>query len=379
MGRPRACSIRFDAGMASAAARYQGNWSDYASCREVGIDFRTLAAVWKANIPAIVWMCSPLWIAPIILGLDGKTPEWGPIALFVIAVTAIMAIAEFANTYTDRDEDWLYFPSSPLVTGELDAGTARKAFILQNMLAGALLIALVLVTHSYSLMMVLIAGWLVGLAYSLPPARLKATVASPFLTALGLALLPIAAWLVVAPLNDFIIAFGAFFFVYSFGFGVTQKFRKTFHALNSGEIQIQQGSSVYNLRTVDLGLKVRTAMASEAIASLGAFTLVPVFWHLGIFDAKLSIGLLVLPLAFTVLSIGLRIQDPVENGQKCVLFMTMAWALIGLLLFAVALTSLIDWGFVVLVCIVFLVGSVGLLRTMHPFGRKSFTAPWREL
>jgi hypothetical protein len=61
------------------------------------------------------------------------------------------------------------------------------------------------------------------------------------------------------------------------------------------------------------------------------------------------------------------------------MFMTMSWALIILCFFAVALSTLIPWGFAILTCIVFLIVFAMLLRTVHPFGMKAFSAPWQEL
>lgn len=350
-------------------------------CREARISIQTLMAVWKANNPPVVWMCSPLWVGPIILGLDGAAPEWGPIAIFALTVTSIVAMTEFANSYSDREEDRIYFPSNPLVTAELEAGTAKKALVLQNVLTGLLLIALLLVTFNYYLIVAIAAGWFVGLSYSIPPFRFKETVAAPVLYALGVALLPIAAWLIVAPLNGFIIAFTSFFALHSFGYGITYKFRKTFHALNAGLIQIGQDGSVYNLSSVGLRLKVKTAMALEAISSLGSFALVPIFWYTGVFDAALSIGLLTLPFGSTVLTIVLRMKDPVGNGPKCIVAMTMAWLFIILSFFAVALTGVLQWhwGYAILACIAFPIGSVMLLRTVHPFEFKALAAPWEEI
>lgn len=347
------------------------------------MNVRTLIGLWKANVPPWVWICFPLWIGPIIIGLDGRTPEWVPIALFLATVTVIMSIAEFSNTYADRDEDWLYGPTNPLVTGELDVRTTRNVFILQNILAGLLLVALLAVIPNYALAITMIVGWFAGIAYSLPPFRLKETVAAPFLFALGLALLPIVAWLSVEPSltaqNGFILAFAALLFLHSFGFEITLKFRKTYHAVNHGLIQVEPGGSIYNVNTVGLRLNVRTAMVVEAITTLAAFALVPVFWYLGIFDMALSIALLALPLPLTVLVIGLRMKDPVNNSPKCMLFMGMAWVFIVLALFAVALTSLIHWGFVILACFVFVAGFIAMLRAIHPFGAKAVATPWREI
>jgi len=347
------------------------------------MNIRTLKALWKANIPPMVWLCPPLLIGAIILGLDGGAPEWAPIALLLVTITLLMAILEFANVYTDRDEDRLYFPNNPIVTGELDAGKARKALILENIVAGVFLVALLLVTLNYSLIIVVIGCWFVNLAYSVPPLRLKETVADPFNHGFLYALPTIAAWLVVEPSltagNGFIIAFASLLFLFSFGYGISVKFRKTFHALNSGLIQVEQGGSVYDVRTVGLGLKVKTAMVLEAVTILGAFVLVPIFWHLGIFDAALSIGLLAAAFPTAVFAIAMRVKDPVKNAPKCLVFTIMAGVDIGLVLFGVAVTSYIHWGFAVLACIVYLIVFIPLFRTIEPFGRMSVTTPWREI
>ena len=343
-----------------------------------------MIALWKANVPPMVWLCPPFVIGAIILGLDGGTPEWGPIALLLVTITLLMAILEFANVYADRDEDRLYFPNNPIVTGELDAGKARKALILENIVAGIFLVALLLITLNYTLIIVMIGSWFVNLAYSLPPLRLKETVADPFNHGLLYALPTMAAWLVVEPSltakDGFIIAFASLLFLFSFGYGITVKFRKTFHALNSGLIRVDEGGSVYDVRTVGLGLKVKAAMALEAVTTLGAFSvLVPIFWHLGIFDATLSIGLLAVAFPTAVFAIAVRVKDPVENSPKCLVFMIMAAVDIGLVLFGVAVTSYIHWGFAVLACIVYLLVFIPLFRTVEPYGRMPVTAPWREI
>lgn len=340
---------------------------------------QTLIGLWKANVPPFVWLWSPLWIGAIILGLDGAAPEWGSLGLFLVTMIVAIAIAQYANTYADREEDWLYIPTNPLVTGELAAKTARNVFILQNILAGLLLLALLLITGNYSLIIAMIAGWFVGLVYSLPPLRLKETVLGPITHALGMALLPIVGWLLVASLNRFIIAFALFLFIHGLGFEITNKFRKTSHALSQGYIQYNQQDNLYNISTVGLKLKVKTAMIIEAITTLGAFLLVPIFWHMGIFDAPLSIGLLTLPFVFTVLVIVLRLKAPIANGSKCMLFMTMAWIFIALILLGVALSSLFHWGFTILICAAFIIVLLFLVRTIYPFGRRAFTAPWLEI
>jgi len=340
---------------------------------------KTLIAIWKANMPPLVWGCSPIWIGAIILALNGGTPKWDAIGLFAATVALIGALWEFTNSYVDREEDIIYFRSNPFVTGELAAPTAKVALIIESLTTAALLLALLLITLNYALFATLVMGWFVGVAYSLPPFTSKKSIVAPFSLALGCTLLPISGWLVIAPLDNFIIAFASFFFIHSFGYGITHKFRKTFHALSHGIIRPEQGNNTYDTKTIDIGLRLKTSLTLEAAFSLGAFVLVPIFWHLDIFDAPLSIGLLTLPLVCTAASLTIRVKDPVKNAQMGVMLMTIAWALIILLLFATALASLIHWGYVVLACIVFLFAFAVLLRTVHPFTCKAITSPWQEL
>lgn len=339
--------------------------------REVEMTRRSLIGIFRANTPHHLWNLFPMYIGAMVFGLDGNAPEWGPIILFLATVTVLVGVAAFSNTYADRDEDQIFVPSSPLLTGELDMVTARRAFILQNIIGGLLLVALLVVTVEYPLIIAMAVGWAVGLTYSLPPFRFKETVACPFFFALGLALLPIVAWLSVAPLDDFIIAFAAFWFVACLTFAISlTKLRKTFDALTGGHIQADEGKSVWDLRTSGLGLRLGTAAAIEAIAGLGAFVLVPIFWHLGIFDMALSIALLTLPLAFMILTVVLRMKDPVGNSRKCEQFAGMSYNFIILSFFAVALTSVLQWhwGLAILPSIIFLIGFILLLRYVHPFG-----------
>ena len=332
---------------------------------------RTLAGLWKANCPQWVWIISPLWFGSTILALRGEAHDWVAIAIFLVTVTVGMGIAEFAGTYSDRDEDRLYGPTNPLATGELDAGTARKAFILQNVVAGSLGFALMLVTLNFPLTIAMIVGWLVGLSYSLPPFRFKETVAGPFLHGLGIALLPIFAWLVVAPLDSFVVAFSAFLLVNSFGFGITMKFRKTLLAYSAGLSKAGQGGTINSASTVGFKLSVRTATALEAIGTLGAYVLVPIFWYLGIFDSALSIVLLCLPFPLSVAGLLLRIRDPERNGERSVWLLGTAWILIIISLLAVAVASLVHWSFAVLICAIFVLVFSSLVRFVHPWGCKA--------
>jgi len=334
------------------------------------MNLRSLIGIFKANLPQWVWWCFALWIGGVVFALDGRAPEWGPLILFFVTVIALLGIAEFANTYADRGEDPMFVPSSPLITGELDAGTAKKAFILQNILAGLLLIALLVLTLNYWLVIALAIGWAVGLTYSLPPFRFKETVSAPFFWAIGIVLLPIVGWLSVEPsLNVFIIAFAGFFFVHNLGMEITlTKFRKTFDALMGGHIQLEEGQSIWDLKTIGLGLRVKTAVAIEAIMGLGAFILVPIFWYLGIFDMALSIALLTLPLVFTTLTVVFRIMNPVKNTRKCEQFGGMNYLFIPLLFMAIALTGILHWGFIILACIAYMLVFLLLFRVVHPFG-----------
>jgi len=325
-----------------------------------------------------VWIGSPAWIGAVILGLDGKAPEWVGLALFIVTVLTIQSIAEFVNSYTDRDEDRIYGPTNTIVTRELDAGIAKKILVLQNIVAALLIAALAVVTLNYALISVMIIGWFFGLAYSVSPFRLKETVNGPLAHAIAFALLPVAGWLIVEPSllakNGFILAFASFLFLHSYGLGITLKFRKTLLALDSGLVSTKQDSDLYNLSTVGFRLKFKTAMYLEAIAALGSFILVPIFWYLGVFDAALSIALLALPLPLTALAMILRTKDLVKNSSIYKVSMTLSWILIVLTLFGYGLASLIPWGFAALVCVISLVGFPLLVRVVHPWGAKSLNA-----
>jgi 4-hydroxybenzoate polyprenyltransferase len=325
-----------------------------------------------------VWIGSPAWIGAVILGLDGKAPEWVGLALFIVTILTIQSIAEFVNSYTDRDEDRIYGPTNTIVTHELDAGIAKKILVLQNIVAALLIAALAVVTRNYALISVMIIGWFFGLAYSVSPFRLKETVNGPLAHAIAFALLPVAGWLIVEPSllakNGFILAFASLLFLHSYGLGITLKFRKTLLALDSGLVSTKQDSDLYNLSTVGFRLKLKTAMYLEAIAALGSFILVPIFWYLGIFDAAFSIALLALPLPLTALAMILRTKDPVKNSSIYKVFMTLSWILIVVTLFGYGLASLVPWGFAALVCVISLVGFPLLVRAVHPWGAKSLNA-----
>lgn len=289
----------------------------------------------------------------------------------------IQSSAEFANSYTDRDEDRIYGPTNTLVTGELDIGMAKKVLILQNIVSALLVIALLVITTNFALIVTMIVGWFFGLAYSVRPFRFKETINGPLCHAIAFALLPVAGWLVVGSSltaqSGFIIAFAALFFLHSFGLGITLKFRKTLLALDSGLIQVGQGGSIHNVGTVGFKLKVKAAMYLEELTSIGAFILVPIFWHLGVFDAPLSIGLLALPLPLTALAMILRMKDPIKNSSKYKVLMTLSWIFIVVIFLGVGLASILNPGLAILACAVSLAGFPLLVRIVHPWGAKSLS------
>ena len=342
---------------------------------------QTLIALWKANVPHWVWLGSPAWVGAVLLALDGKSPEWGTLVVFILTVLTIQASAEFANSYTDREEDELYGPTNTLVTGELDTAIARRVLLVQNIIAVCLLIALSILTLNYALIIVVLLGWFFAVAYSIPPFRLKETIHAPFSHAIAFALLPVAGWLVIQPSltasNGFILAFAAILFLHSYALGITLKFRKTLLALNSGIIQITpQGERLSNINTVGFNLKFSTAMSLEEITGVGAFVLVPVFWSLGIIDSAVSIALLSLPMPLTVLAMILRRINPINNSSSYKVLMTLSWGLIVVILLGAGMATFVHWGFAALACIIALAGFPLLVRIVHPWGSKSLNSSY---
>ena len=344
------------------------------------MSIRTLVALWKANVPHWVWLGCPAWVGAVLLGLDGGAPEWVPLAVFILTVAIIQGAAEFANSYTDREEDRLYGPTNTLVTGELSAETARRAIIAQNVIAAALLIALVVLTRNYTLTLVMLTGWFFGLAYSVPPFRLKETVHAPFSHAIAFALLPVAGWLIagssLTASNGFILAFAGILLLHSYGLGITLKFRKTLLALDSGQLKVARGGSIYDLNTVGFNLRFGTAMGLEEITSLGAFIPIPIFWSLGIMDTALSVALLAAPMPLTALAMILRRLDPVRNSSKYKVLMTLAWGLIVVTLLGAGIASFVHWSLAIPICISVLVVFPLLVRIVHPWGCKSLDASY---
>jgi hypothetical protein len=289
-------------------------------------------------------------------------------------------VAEFANSYTDREEDRLYGPTNTLVTGELNAGTARRVLLAQNLAAAGLLTALLVLTQNYALVAVMMLGWFFGMAYSIPPLRLKETIHAPFSHAIAFALLPIAGWLIVQPSltasNGFVLAFAGILFLHSYGLGITLKFRKTLLALDSGLIQLAPQGGLRGLNTVGFKLRFSAAMTLEEITSLGAFILVPVFWSLGIMDASISIALLALPMPLTALAMILRRVDTVRYSSKYKVLMTLSWGLIVVILLGAGAATYMHWALAALVCVAVLAGFPLIVRLVHPWGSKSLSASY---
>jgi hypothetical protein len=340
-----------------------------------------MIALWKASVPHWVWLGSAAWVGAVLLGLDGKAPEWLPLILFVFTVLTIQSVAEFANSYTDREEDQLYGPTNTLVTGELNASAAKRALITQNIVAALLLVSLLAITLNYALFIVILLGWFFGLAYSIPPLRLKETIHAPFSHAIAFALLPVAGWLIIQPSitasNGVILAFAAVLFLHSYGLGITLKFRKTLLAIDSGLIQFApQRGSLHNLNTVGFNMRFGIAMGLEEITSLGAFILIPVFWSLNIMNANLSIALLALPMPLTLLALILRRLEPVGNSSKYKVLMTLSWGLIVVILLGTGLTTFMHWIPAALICIAALTGFPLLVKIVHPWGCKSLNASY---
>jgi len=331
---------------------------------------RTLVGIFKANLPQYLWIALPLYIGGIIFALEGGSPDWGPIIIFFITVTLLYGIAEFANTYADRYEDPIFVPSSPLLTGELSVKTARTAFILQNIIGVLLLIILLAITSNYALFVAVAAGWIVGLVHSMPPFRFKETVLCPFTYALGLAISALCGFLAVKPeLSTFALAFGGLMFVECLSFAISAtKLRKTFDAFKAGQIKLPEGQSIWNLQTSGLGMKVKTAVALEIIIGLASFALVPIFWRLGYFDWKISIALLSVPFVLMLLIVVLRLKDPLKHTKIVEQFSGMIYTFIILSLFGVALSTLIHWGYVILICVCIIVLFNLLYKYVHPFG-----------
>lgn len=273
--------------------------------------------VFRANYLHWVTPLVLLWLGLIFWGLGGfpAASQWGTIIFALLAAAFIICITEFADIYSDRFEDRVYRPTNPLVSGDLKIGTARKIFIAENIIGVPLLGSLLGVTGNYPLVLALVAGWIGGLIYALPPFRLKGRkIIGPFEFGLCCALIPLVGCLVVEGLApSFIAAFTLFTFVGGSGVGITTKLRRTSEALNSGLIT---GSNIFNLETIDFGLKVRNAMILEAILVAGAIILIPVFGLLGMFDQMLVIFLVSFILPPVLIGFALRFKEPIKNLKK---------------------------------------------------------------
>jgi len=253
-----------------------------------------------------------LWLGLIFWGLGTTNPGgWGTIVYSLLVAAFIISVTQFAEIYSDRIEDRVHRPSNPLVSGELKIRTAKRILIVENVIVVLLLASLFWVTNNYTLILALLAGWIAGLIYSQPPFRLKERkIIGPFEFGLCCAIIPLVGWLVVMPLDTFIAAFALLFFVGGSGVGITTKLRRTAEAFNCGLIS---GSSVFNLKTIDFGLKVKNAMILEAILVVGAICLIPVFGFLGVFEQVLVIFLVSFVLPIVLVGFALRVKDPIRN------------------------------------------------------------------
>lgn len=278
-----------------------------------------------------------LWLGLIFWGLGTTNPgEWGTIVYSLLVAAFIICITQFAEIYSDRIEDRVHRPSNPLVSGELKIRTAKRILIAENVIGVLLLASLLWVTKNYPLILALLAGWIAGLLYSQPPFRLKGRrIIGPFELGLCCAFIPLVGWLVVKPLDTFIAAFALFLFVGGSGVGITTKLRRTAEAFNSGLIS---GSNVFNLKTIDFGLKVKNAMILEAILVVGAICLIPVFGFLGIFDQILVIFQVSFVLPLVLVGFALRVKDPISNLKNA----QRSFLLIGASLAAISVATFIS-------------------------------------
>lgn len=342
-----------------------------------------LAGLFKANLPHWVVTCYPLWFGAIFFAL-GRFPtpaEWQITILFLATVTVILGIAEFANTYADREEDGIFVPSNPIITGELSVETAKKAFIAQNIAAGILLTTLYILTYNLQCTLAVLLGWIIGLTYSLPPFRFKERTIAPFPYALGLSLVPVVAWLLFKPLNLFILAFMLFFFTHTLAFGITTKLRKTAELLKHNPTS---QPNPHNISSVGFKVKVKISALLEIIISIIAIILVALFWYHGIFNLTLTIGLLTFPLLFTILFIIYRIKsiktvkDFIKNQPTCSMTMGMIYLFSIFAFLTASLINLIHWALAILPNIIVLLLFAALLKYTHPYGAAYKPIPAKE-
>ncbi|MBE0481853.1 MAG: UbiA family prenyltransferase [Dehalococcoidia bacterium] len=332
---------------------------------------RTLLGIWKANHPQWIWACLPFWAGSLLFASGGVSPDRGILALFIAAVVTLQATAEFANTYVDRYEDRVHFPANPLVPGELGPAAARKALLLECSAAGLLLLALLLVSLNYYLVLAMLAAWAIGMAYSLPPLRLKKTAAGPLSFALSTAAIPIAASLVFGMPGMFMIAFALFLLIGTMGANLsTGQIRKTLESLVRSKKAPDRDVNIYELSTHKLGISIRTAVALEILAGLAALILVAGFWYAGVFDRALTIALFSSTLPFLAMTAVCRLRNPLKNFQRCVEFAGISALLIMLSYFSLSLTGVLQWHWYLaaLASAAFLAGFFLLLKHVHPYG-----------
>jgi len=284
-----------------------------------------------------------LWLGLIFWGLGTTAPSgWGTIVYSLLVAIFIICITNFADMYSDRFEDRTHRQSNPMATGEFKIGTAKRIFIAENIIGVLLVVSLFWVTRNYPLILALVAGWVGGLIYSLPPFRLKARrIIGPLEFGLCCAIIPLVGWLVVKPVDTFIAAFALIFFVGGSGIGITTKLRRTAEDFSFGLIS---GSNVFNLKTTDFGLRVKTAVILEAILVLGAICLIPVFGFLGTFNQVLVIFLVSFVLPLVLAGFALRGKDPISNLKKAQISFILICATLPAISVATFISSIVHIG-----------------------------------
>jgi len=305
-----------------------------------------VALIFKANFFHWVFFLLFLWLGLIFLGL-GRFPhpdEWGIIVYSIFVATFTVCITEFADIYADRFDDKIFRPANPLASGEISHQTGKKIFILENILGIVLLVSLYILTKNLPLILALTLGWISGLAYSLPPLKLKERkIIGPVEFGFCCSLLPLVGWLIVKPLTSFILAYMLILFIGGIGVGIATKLRRTSEALNYGLFANNPETNPLNLKVLGFSLKVKTAIILEAIFTIGAVILIPVFYILKIFNPTLTILLLLASTPPVLAGITLRIKNPikdVKHSQKTFTIFCLSLPLICIATFIAALITI---------------------------------------
>jgi len=268
--------------------------------------------VFRANWFHAVIPLVLLWLGLIFWGLGTTVFEqWGEVAFALAIGVFLICTTNFADMYSDRMEDKIHRPSNPMVTGGFSTETGRKLFLAQNIIGILLILVLIITTQNYAATLVLTAGWIGGLLYSLQPVRLKARkIIGPFEFGLCCGVIPLVGWLAVHPLNSFVAAFALVLFVGGSGVGISTKLRRTAEDFNSGKIK---GCNPLKVKTTDFGLQVRYALIIEAILLILAVCLIFVFGKIGTFDGTLALFLILFTAPLIILGFAVRGRNPLKN------------------------------------------------------------------